>query len=230
MIKPENYHLLVVDDDERLRHLLSRYLEENGFHISTAASAQEARENLMVFQFHLIILDVMMAGETGIELTQDLQRSKDVPPILLLTAMGDVHHRIQGLESGADDYLAKPFEPKELLLRIKALLKRTSPLEETPSSKIQIGSFYFDIDKEQLYKGSTIIPLTAAEGNLLKIFSLHPGVTLSREQLTSLSGFEFNSRTIDVQVTRLRRKIEVNPKVPQYLQTIRNKGYVLWTR
>lgn len=230
IVDPEKYHLLVVDDDERLRSLLSRYLEENGFHVSTATSAKEARENLTAFQFHLIVLDVMMAGETGIELTQDLQKCQDSPPILLLTAMGGVQDRINGLESGADEYLAKPFDPKELLLRIKAILKRTTASNHLSPSKIQIGIFHFDIHKEQLYKGTTSIPLTAAEGNLLKIFALHPGITLSREELTDLSGFDANPRTIDVQVTRLRRKIEDNPKAPQYLQTIRNKGYVLWTR
>ncbi len=224
------YHLLVVDDDERLRNLLSRYLEEHGFHISVAESAKEAREALDIFQFDLIILDVMMAGETGIELTRDLQKSKEAPPILLLTAMGDLEDRINGLESGADEYLPKPFDPKELLLRIKAILKRTKSQDQLSPNKIQIGNFYFDIHKEQLYKGSVIVPLTSAEGNLLKVFSTRPGVTLSREELTELSGFDANPRTIDVQVTRLRRKIEDNPKLPQYLQTVRNKGYVLWTR
>jgi two-component system phosphate regulon response regulator OmpR len=221
-------HLLVVDDDSRLQQLLFKYLTEQDFHVTTASNAREARELLDTFIFDLIILDVMMPGETGIELTKSLQKEGGCPPILMLTAMGDVENRITGLESGADEYLPKPFEPKELLLRIRAILRRVAMTSVFAKNEIQIGSFYFDVDKEKLRRGSEDIFLTNVEANLLKIFALNPGRPISREELIEKSGIITNPRTIDVQVTRLRRKLEEDPRFPQFLQTVRHVGYILW--
>ncbi len=198
-------HVLVVDDDARLRELLRRYLTENGFRVATAANAGEARLRMADLAFDLIVLDVMMPAESGLELTHDLRRTTQVP-ILLLTAMGEVDDRIKGLESGADDYLAKPFEPRELVLRLRTILKRTTP----PPAPLRPAAVRL-----------------GAEAALLTVFAERPGVTLTRDDLSAAGIAAAQARTVDVQVTRLRRKIEPDPKFPRYLQTVRGKGYVL---
>lgn len=217
-------HLLVVDDDERLRDLLQRYLTGEGYRVTTARDAAEARTKLASVAFDLIVLDLMMPGETGLDFTRDWRRGSGLP-ILMLTAMGEVEHRISGLESGADDYLAKPFEPKELLLRIRTILKRASPPQ--PQRQVAFGDCLFDSERQLLVRAGKNVRLTQAETSLLAAFAARPGVILSREQLAELGIAQGQGRTIDVQVTRLRRKIEEDPRFPRYLQTVRGKGYVL---
>ena len=221
-------HILVVDDDTRLRQLLQRYLAEQGFRVTTGNDAADARSKLASFTFDLIVLDIMMPGETGLELTASLRRGSNVP-ILLLTAMGDPADRINGLERGADDYLAKPFEPRELVLRINAILRRVqSEAEALPTVlEVYFGGFRFDQEREELTRDEDFIRLTAAETSLLKALARQPGIPISREELTAESRISGSARTIDVQVTRLRRKIESDPKFPRYLQTVRGTGYVL---
>jgi len=222
----EKSHILVVDDDRRLRELLERYLSENGYRVTTATDAANARAKLKNMEFDVIVLDVMMPGEDGMALTRSLRENSHVP-ILLLTAMGEPDDRIKGLESGADDYLSKPFEPRELLLRIRTILRRTPPPPAAPR-EIQLGAHRFDLEREALFAGDAPVPLTNAEARLLKALASKPGETLSREALIADAGIEATSRVVDVQVTRLRRKIEPNPKTPLYLQTVRGKGYALW--
>ncbi|MEM7169365.1 MAG: response regulator [Pseudomonadota bacterium] len=222
----EPAHILVVDDDRRLRDLLQRYLSEQGFRVTTGLDAADARAKLASFSFDLLVLDIMMPGETGLELTQSLRAISDVP-ILLLTAMGDASDRIQGLEMGADDYLTKPFEPRELVLRINAVLRRTVEPPAALPEKLHFGDFCFDLARDELSRENQPIRLTSAEISLLKALARQPGVPISREALTAASQVPGNARTIDVQVTRLRRKIEQNPKFPRYLQTVRGTGYVL---
>ncbi|MBI3517478.1 MAG: response regulator transcription factor [Proteobacteria bacterium] len=220
-------HVLVVDDDARLRELLRRYLTENGFRVATAANAGEARLRMADLAFDLIVLDVMMPAESGLELTHDLRRTTQVP-ILLLTAMGEVDDRIRGLESGADDYLAKPFEPRELVLRLRTILKRTAPpLVPLRPAAVRLGAVVFEPGRQALRRGETLIHLTQAEAALLTVFAERPGVTLTRDDLSAAGIAAPQARTVDVQVTRLRRKIEPDPKFPRYLQTVRGKGYVL---
>lgn len=221
-------HILVVDDDPRLRELLSQYLKEHGFRVTVAENAEHARGRLDGLQFDLLILDVMMPGETGFELTHSLRHTNDVP-ILLLTAKGESEDRIAGLELGADDYLTKPFEPKELLLRIKNILSRGggSKRKARPLEEVEFGDFMFDFDREELTQNGRIINLTTGELDLLKVLAAAPGTIFSRDELMKRLNLEGESRTIDVQMTRLRRKIEENPKFPRHLQTVRNKGYVL---
>ena len=227
-IHPLN-HLLIVDDDLRLCQLLSHFLKESGFEVSTANSALEARELLKAFKFDLVVLDVMMPGETGLELTKSLRDHAFLTPILLLSARGEIENRIQGFEFGADEYLPKPFEPKELLLRIQAILRRSQGNPLSPNKReLQIGPFHFDLQKETLRRGDCTIPLTTTEATLLKILVENLGTYLSREDLISLTHLDASSRTIDVQITRLRKKIETDTKRPKYLQTVRNKGYILW--
>jgi two-component system phosphate regulon response regulator OmpR len=222
-------HILVVDDDERLRDLLRRFLSEQGFRVTTVADAAEARRQLAVLDFDLIVLDIMMPGEDGLELTQSLREESQVP-ILLLTAMEETESRITGLESGADDYLPKPFEPRELVLRIHAILRRVNRQNEAPGgNKVYFGGFVFDRDRDELRKGDAYVRLTAAETLLLKALARSPGTPVDRDDLTAESELIGNQRTIDVQVTRLRRKIESDPKYPRYLQTVRGTGYVLIT-
>ncbi|OUS14647.1 DNA-binding response regulator [Rhodospirillales bacterium 47_12_T64] len=226
-----NPHLLVVDDDTRLRELLQKFLTDQGFVVTTAASAAEARSHLVSLSFDLLILDIMMPGETGLELTQSLRERDDVP-ILLLTAMGETGDRISGLESGADDYLSKPFEPRELVLRINAILKRiqSKPAErELPTENIIFGTFRFDVRKSQLWHNDDFIHLTDVEAALLKTLAQQSGSTVSRDELVEEGADLSNTRSVDVQVTRLRRKIEQDPKYPRYLQTVRGIGYVLKT-
>jgi two-component system phosphate regulon response regulator OmpR len=219
-------HILVVDDDTRLRELLHKYLTEQGFRITASHDAADARAKLASFDFDLIVLDIMMPGESGLELTRGLREASQVP-VLLLTAMGEIEDRIVGLESGADDYLAKPFEPRELVLRIHAILRRTQAPEAPPGGEITFGDYRFDLTREELRKGDDFVRLTAAEASLLKILARQPGVPVSREALTAESPMIGNTRAIDVQVTRLRRKIEENPRFPRHLQAVRGVGYVL---
>lgn len=216
-------HLLVVDDDARLRELLRRYLSDSGFRVTTAADAADARSKLASFAFDLVVLDVMMPGENGIDLTRALHRERS-SPIMLLTAMAEPEDRVHGLEQGADDYLAKPFEPRELVLRIRNLLQRR-PTKDTEPGEIRFGGYRFDVTREELYRGSDLVHLTAAEAGLLSLLTQRAGHAVSREELSlSLSG---NVRNVDVQMTRLRRKIERDPRYPRYLQTVRGTGYLL---
>ena len=216
-------HLLVVDDDARLRELLRRYLSDSGFRVTAAADADEARSNLATFAFDLVVLDVMMPGESGLELTRAL-RTEGRVPVLLLTAMAEPEDRVNGLEQGADDYLSKPFEPRELVLRIRNLLQRRPAADFAPED-IRFGGCRFDVVRGELYRGGDLVHLTAAEAGLLSSLAQKPGLAVSREELSmSLSG---NVRNVDVQMTRLCRKIERDPRFPRYLQTVRGTGYAL---
>ena len=218
-------HILVVDDDQRLRELLRRYLAERGYRVSVAADAAEARAKLAGLEFDLIVLDVMMPGESGLAFTRSFRRENEAP-VLLLTAMSEAADRIAGLEAGADDYLGKPFEPRELVLRIEAILRRGA--KRPPATDVlQLGEFAFDLERGELRRGDEAVRLTASESALLRIFARRPGVTISREELSRESG-DPGSRAVDVQVTRLRRKIEPDPRTPRYLQTVWGQGYVLW--
>ena len=218
-------HILVVDDDERIRKLVSRYLWDHDFIALEAEDATAARESLDKFDVDAIVLDVMMPGETGIELTQDLRKKIGIP-ILLLTALGEVASRIDGLESGADDYLPKPFEPKELVARLKAILRRSNK-KQTSATPFKIGAWHFDPDHNELRQGDKVEKLTSVETTLIKALASQPGAPMSRDQLAELCNIDANTRTLDVQVTRLRRKIEEDTKNPRYLQTVRGKGYLL---
>ena len=218
-------HLLVVDDDARIRKLLSRYLVENGFRVSVAADAAEARRRLAGLAFDLMILDVMMPGESGMELTESLRHESDVP-ILMLTARSETENRIRGLELGADDYLPKPFEPRELLLRINNILKRGLPSAPPAITQVRFGPFQYDANRRELRRGGQPIRLTDRERELLSAFAARPGETIPRQDLTGNDGTT-SERTIDVQINRLRRKIEPDPTNPVYLQTVRGIGYRL---
>lgn len=219
----QDAHILVVDDDDRIRALLNRYLSAQGFRISTAADAKDARRYLQTLTFDLIILDVMMPGETGMELTSSL-REFDAVPIILLTAMGDAEHRIEGLRRGADDYLAKPFEPEELVLRIESVLRRQGTSE--PAKALTFGPWTFDSVKGILERGEERVRLTTAELDLLRVLARRPGEPVTREALAK--NINANSeRAVDVQVTRLRRKIESGDGDPQYILTVRGRGYRL---
>ncbi len=216
-------HILVVDDDTRLRRLLSRFLGENGFRVTTADCAASARRTMESLSFDMIVLDIMMPGESGLELTTSLREASNVP-IMLLTARGEFEDRISGLEIGADDYLAKPFEPRELVARIRSVLRRVPPAAAT--TEVWLGEHRFDLQRDQLLDADgNVVRLTSAETRLLQVLSTSPGKPITREELTRRSSS--NLRTIDVQVTRLRRKLEPDPRVPRYLQTVRGQGYVL---
>jgi len=226
-------HLLVVDDDERIRGLLQKFLIRNGFLVSTARDAAQARRLLAGLDFDMLVLDVMMPGEDGISLTRALRASLSVP-ILLLTAKGETANRIEGFEAGADDYLIKPFEPKELLLRINAILRRVPSVKPaTPAPKVlHMGPVRYDMDRGELWRGQELIRLTSTEAALMRIFSAAPGTALSRDKLVGDMPREDSAgqeRAVDVQITRLRRKIEDDPKSPRYLQTVRGEGYMLQT-
>jgi len=226
-MQDDTAHLLVIDDDTRLRDLLQRYLSEQGFRVTTATDAADARAKLRSLAFDLLIVDIMMPGESGLSLTRTLREESQVP-ILLLTAMSDSGDRIEGLSSGADDYLSKPFEPQELVLRINAILRRVrQPLATAGDGCVSFGQFSFDSDREELRRGDDTVRLTAAEASLLKALARRPGSALSREDLIAESPVIANLRTVDVQMARLRRKIEENPRFPRYLQTVRGIGYVL---
>jgi two-component system phosphate regulon response regulator OmpR len=217
-------HILVVDDDERLRALLQRYLTQNGFRVTAAAGPQDARLLMKSMAFDLLIVDVMMPGESGLDLTRSVRAQSQVP-ILLLTARGEPEHRIEGLETGADDYLPKPFEPRELVLRCAALLRRATP-PPPAHREVKMGDAVFDPDRGELRRKGKPVRLTSSEAALLKLFAMNAGRPFSRTDLCSRLGVSLE-RSIDVQVTRLRRKIEEDPKLPLYLQTVRGIGYVL---
>jgi len=225
-VSPDAPHILVVDDDRRLRDLLKKYLSENGFRVSTAADSATAREQLGTLQFDLIVLDVMMPGENGLDLTRDLRAARNPVPVLLLTAMGDTADRIAGLETGADDYLGKPFEPRELLLRIRTILRRAPPPAAVPR-QVRLGALAFDLERDELTDGKRVIRLTDAEISLLRVLAENAGRAITREELTRRSRVQGSARTIDVHIARLRRKIENDPKVPRYLRTLRGSGYIL---
>jgi len=226
----EQPHILVVDDDTRLREALRRYLGQNGFLVTGAEDAADARARLAGLAFDLIVLDVMMPGESGLDLCRDLSAVHDTP-ILLLTARGEAEDRIRGLEAGADDYLPKPFEPRELVLRLNAILRRRtrqSTGTASTAASIRLGRYLFDAEREELRSGDEIVRLTSMEAGLLRALAAQPGTVLSREVLVEKAGADAaNARTIDVQVTRLRRKLEDDPREPRYLQTVRGEGYVL---
>lgn len=217
-------HILVVDDDTRLRRLLKKYLTENGFIVSQASGAQEAKELLKLFSFSILILDVMMPGQNGQELTKELRANEFETPILMLTAMGDIDNRIIGLEAGADDYLSKPFEPKELLLRINNILKRQ--IQHEVKKEVCFGDCVYDIKTKRLLKNDSPVLLTTAEQDLLNVLVSSLGDAISREDI-ALALKSDNLRAIDVQITRLRRKIETDIKKPICIQTVRGMGYIL---
>lgn len=228
----EKKHILIVDDDTRICDLLEKFLSKNGYLVSAVHSAEQARQILAGLEFDLIILDVMMPRESGIELTSHL-REKNKTPIILLTAKGDAEDRILGLEAGADDYLPKPFEPLELLLRIKAVLRRTGEnliYKDNMNQIISFGELSFDTVRNELWDHQNLIYLTSSESKIMQIFSKSIGVPITRFDLIKslkTNGKPMNDRAIDVQITRLRRKIERNPKEPRYLQTLRGIGYML---
>lgn len=222
----EKPHILVVDDDERIRQLVSRYLHENGFIVMEAHDASHAEKLLQSFEFDALVVDVMMPGETGLEFTKRLQGKGQNIPVLLLTALGEVDDRISGFEAGADDYLAKPFEPKELVMRLHAILRRTAK-KATALSPFNIGRWRFDPQHSELVDGDEHIRLTGVEVNLLKALAGQAGEPISRDALAKICDVDAGERTIDVQVTRLRRKIEEDTKAPRYLKTVRGKGYML---
>jgi len=225
-------HLLIVDDDERIRALLGRFLRKNGFLVSMARDAAQARRLLAGLEFDLIVMDVMMPGEDGLSLTRDLRTRIDTP-ILLLTAKGETEDRISGLESGADDYLPKPFEPRELLLRIAAILRRVPVVEVAPPKFLTLGALRYDTDKGELWNGDAPLRLTGTETALLRRLAASRGQPVSRTELIEDLGrgtgdeAEGGERAIDVQITRLRRKIEPDPREPRFLQTVRGTGYML---
>jgi two-component system phosphate regulon response regulator OmpR len=219
-------HLLVVDDDARLRALLGRYLGEQGHVVTTAGSAAEARAHLRSLAFDLLVLDVMMPVESGLDFARALRAEHRPLPILMLTARGDAAERIAGLEAGADDYLPKPFEPRELLLRIAAILRRATRPPDGPQP-IRIGRLRFDPERAELSQGGDTVRLTDVEASLLRVLAQSPGAIVTRDELAERSRIPVNARSIDVQVNRLRRKLEPDPRNPRYLQTVRGSGYVL---
>lgn len=227
MENADKKHILVIDDDNRLRQLLHRYLKQNGFFVSEAEDPKEARKMMDDFSFDLFVLDVMMPNENGFEFTRWLRSNGNDTPVLMLTAMGEVQSRIEGLECGVDDYLAKPFEPKELLLRINSILRRTEMvLEKQQLNLLNFGSCVYDIERQELTKNGEFVVLTPVETELMRLLVKQLGVEVSRSELARLTKTE-NERTIDVQVNRLRKKIEEDSKRPRYLQTVRGKGYLL---
>ena len=227
-IEPDHSHILVVDDDKRIRDLVCRYLRQHDFIVCPAENAAIAQHLLGAMQFDAIVLDVMMPGESGLDLTEKLRKDNQIP-ILLLTALGEVEDRITGLETGADDYLAKPFEPRELVLRLKSLLKRSQAQNTDINAPFRVGQWVFHPESSGLRHKDTDEPLklTTVEENLLMALAKERGQVVSREALAGSCGVDAGERTIDVQVTRLRRKIEEDTKNPLYLQTVRGKGYIL---
>lgn len=222
-------HILVVDDDAKLRDLLVRFLTKERFRVTAAEDADAARERMRSLAFDLIVMDVMMPGESGVELTRALRRNGDVP-ILMLTALGNADGRIEGLEAGADDYLSKPFEPRELVLRIQSILRRSNAAAPRQiSASVSLGLLRFEPDRLLLLEkaGDRPVRLTTTEQQLLAALARQPGRVLSRESLAQAASVEGGDRAVDVQVTRLRRKLEPDAKLPRYLQTVRGRGYVL---
>ncbi len=218
-------HLLVVDDDTRIRNLLKQYLAENGFRVTVAGTAAEARRKLAGLEFDLIVLDVMMPGESGVDLTRSLRAERNLP-ILMLTALSETESRIAGLEAGADDYLPKPFDPRELILRINNILRRGGPQAVPKVEQIVFGPYTFQIARRELKRGGEALKLTDREQEILAIFAERAGETFPRHELVAGES-EVGERTIDVQINRLRRKIERDPSNPVWLQTVRGVGYRL---
>ncbi|MDA0357844.1 MAG: response regulator transcription factor [Proteobacteria bacterium] len=221
------HHILVIDDDERLRVLLRRFLEESGFRVTDAGNASDARHILESVAFDLLVVDIMMPGETGLEFLASIRKENTVPA-LFLTAMSDTENRIEGLEAGADDYMSKPFEPRELVLRIKRILQRNRASENV-KTLVNFGPFLFDPDTGMLSKSGERLHITTAEQQLLTSFGKHPNQILSRDDLGAAFEGRMEGRSIDVAVARLRRKLEPDPRHPVYLQTVRNRGWMLRT-
>lgn len=221
-------HILVVDDDTRLRNLLKKFLGDNGYMVTTAADAAEARRQMAALQFDLLVVDVMMPGEDGMSLTRGIRDTSTVP-ILMLTAMGESRDRIRGLELGVDDYMAKPFEPKELVLRIASILRRAPPVEETAKLELRFGECRYDLARQKLTRSGIAVHLTAGEAELLRVLAQRANDPVDRADLSTTTEADANPRTIDVQITRLRRKLEPDPRQPRYLQTVRGTGYMLRT-
>ena len=219
-------HILVVDDDERLRHLLRRYLTQSGYLVSVAGDAREAKQVLSQITFDLIVLDVMLPDQSGIELTRELRNGNPVP-ILLLTARGEPEDRIAGLEVGADDYLVKPFEPRELSLRIASILRRVRLTEEP--GQVRFGPYCFDLTTLELRRDEDLVYLTSGEASLLRLLAQQPGRSISRAELSERSQVTGSDRAVDVQMVRLRRKLEEDPRQPRWILTVRGAGYVLRT-
>ncbi|MGE8943597.1 response regulator [Leptospira interrogans] len=219
-------HILIVDDDQRIRDLLTRYLIENGFRVTPASDTTAARAAMRGLRFDLVILDVMMPGESGLDLARYLKSTTPVP-ICMLTARSEPEDRIEGLEAGVDDYLPKPFEPRELVLRVKNILRR-GQAPQANLDEIRMGDFTFYIARGELKRGEEGIKLTERERDLLRLFAQRPGMPIARHELAS-DDSTGSERAIDVQINRLRRKIEVDPSNPVYLQTVRSKGYILYT-
>ena len=219
-------HILIVDDDDKIRNLLKDYLTENKYIVSTAEDAEQAKERLKIIKFDIIILDVMMPGQDGYDLTKEVKKDSKVP-IILLTAKGEVENRIKGLELGADDYLGKPFEPKELLLRIKNILTKKNKVDL--KSQYNIGRAQVDLNKMTITLAEKTKKINNSEKKVLMEMLANPGTTYSREEIGKISGIS-QERSIDVMITRLRQKLEINPKNPKFLQTIRGSGYVLWIK
>ena len=217
-------HILIVDDDDKIRNLLKEYLTENNYIVSTAENADQAKERLQYLRFDIIILDVMMPGQDGYELTKEIKKQIKVP-IILLTAKGEVESRIKGLELGADDYLSKPFEPKELILRIKNIINKNTKIDT--KSKHIVGAAEIDLNKMTINLNNKFKKINNSEKKILIDMLANPGATYSREDIGKISGIS-QERSIDVMITRLRQKLETDPKNPKYLQTIRGSGYVLW--
>lgn len=243
MTAPEASHLLVVDDDARIRMLLQQFLQRNGYRVTTAADGAKARRLMAGLVFDLVVLDVMMPGEDGISLTRDLRRTT-ATPVLLLTARGETSHRIEGFEAGADDYLVKPFDPRELLLRVAAVLRRAAPsgpaTQPSPPAMVHLGPLRYDPGRAELMDVDGPVHLTAGEVALMRLFAASPGQTIDRDTLTRALGptptpdaadtataDPATSRAIDVQITRLRRKLRDDPRAPRYLHTVRGAGYRL---
>ncbi len=219
-------HILVVDDDNRIRELVKQYLEENNFLVTTAKDSQDAQEKMKIIEFNIIILDIMMPGESGLSLTKKIKSNSGIP-IILLTARGEAEERIKGLELGADDYLGKPFEPKELLLRIKNILDKT--IKPSLQKEIFIGKALINLKKLNIKINNQIKKINPQEQKILEKMLESPGKIFSREDIGKIISLS-KERTIDVMITRLRKKIELNPKNPKHLQTIRGSGYVLWIK
>ena len=225
-MEKNKFHILVVDDDNKIRELIKKFLNDKGFIVSTAMNADDAKNKISIFNFNLIILDVMMPGQSGFELTKELKESKSIP-IILLTAKGEAENRIEGLELGADDYLGKPFEPKELLLRIKNVIKKDNNVNLLIYAKI--GDAELNLNKMMIkFKGKTK-KINSSEKNVLIKMLSSPGKIFSRSEIGKISNIS-KERSIDVMITRLRKKIEINPKNPKFLQTIGGSGYVLWNK
>ena len=226
MIQEDKKHILIVDDDDRIRELLREYLQNNNFYTTTAKNSLDAKKKISLLKFDLIILDIMMPGQSGLELTREIKEKSD-QPIILLTAMGETSDRVSGLETGADDYLPKPFEPKELLLRIKNILKRIKSGKNL-NPVLKFGDIRVDLEKMSVKSKKGITKLNTAEKALLEKMILSVGQIFQRDQISQIIKLT-KERAVDVMITRLRQKIEPDPKNPKYLQTVRGNGYVLWT-